>query len=289
MEFKVNPFERFIIRNHSLLKWLVLIVGVASYTLLLEKAGVDFIWIMLTGLLIFVPTVYLIELTAGLKFRKIQSIELKELDLKKAVEASDKMLALLKEKQLDYIGTATLLKANALYNMGEKNEALSCIYAFLQKANGKKPPCAQIAENHSLLASIALYDYDFEKFEEHLNLVSQYISQSKRAYRKFYERAEIIKSHRLNEKLYKSEEYDETLEKAIVNKAYTFNGKQLTPDKVSPLSLIVAYSLLCEYFKRLGIDDKRRYYSGELIKVGNEQFKAYRNAKEFLENADKAD
>ena len=41
---------------------------------------------MLTGLLIFVPTVYLIELTAGLKFRKIQSIELKELDLKKAVE-----------------------------------------------------------------------------------------------------------------------------------------------------------------------------------------------------------
>ena len=46
MEFKVNPFERFIIRNHSLLKWLVLIVGVASYTLLLEKAGVDFIWII---------------------------------------------------------------------------------------------------------------------------------------------------------------------------------------------------------------------------------------------------
>lgn len=286
MTFKINAFERFIIRNHTLLKWLVLIVGVASYTLILEKAGVDFMKIMLTGLLIFVPIVYLIELTAIIKFRKIQKMENDLLDMKSAAEASDKMLGIFKDGQLSYIGSAVLLKANALYNMGEKNEALSAVYDFLKKANCKRPPYAQLAENQNLLASAALHDYDFEKFEEHLKLIEDYISKCKRSYKRFFKKADFIRAHRLNERLYKSQEYDEVLEKAILDKAKIHAGKTLPEEKVSPLSMVVAYSLLCEYFRRLKMDEKRREYSEKLVKLANEQFKAYRDAKEFLENAD---
>ncbi len=285
MTFKINAFERFIIRNHTLLKWLILVVGVASYTLFLEKTGVDFLWILLTGLLIFVPIVYLVELTAILKFRKIQKMETDLLDMKSAVEASDKMLGVFRDSQLSYIGSAVLLKANALYNMGEKNETLATVYDFIGKANCKRPPYAQLAENQNLLASAALYDYDFEKFEEHLRLIEEYTSKCNGSYRRFFKKADFVRSHRLNERLYKSQEYDSVLEKAILDKTKLHAGRTLPEDKVSPLSLVVAYSLLCEYFRRLKLDDKRREYSEKLVKLANEQFKAYRDAKEFLENA----
>ena len=80
-------------------------------------------------------------------------------------------------------------------------------------------------------------------------------------------------------------DYDSVLEKAILDKAKFHAGKVLPEEKVSPLSLVTAYSLLCEYFKRIKLDDKRRYYSEQLIKLANNQFKAYRDAKEFLDNA----
>ena len=164
-EFRINPIERFFIRNHKGIRIALYVVGLAiALTLIILYDSLP-IWAVLAFAFGMAIPMTFVDLVAMLKVSQIIKMANDRLDLQATLEASEKMLSILKPDQLDYIGTAALCKATALYDMGEEDEAKKCSYAFLDKCDVKKAPYSQMTDHHVLLASMALNDYDFKEYE----------------------------------------------------------------------------------------------------------------------------
>lgn len=285
-DFKINALERFIIRNHTAIRrilyvvFLVLIIIIVPITV---DRDIPFPAVFGAAMLLVIPVV-LIDMLATFKFLKIEREVNESLDLQTALDRSEKMLAVFKPTQLDYIGTATLLKATALYDMGRHGEAKDCIHNFLDACDVKKAPFSQMAQNHTLLAIMALCDYDFREFEFQKSRIERCMSDSSKSSKMVFERNNIIGELDFDYALYSAEEYDEALEVKAIMRPETKNGKTVPENKRSKLSYVSAYSMLFEYFKRLNMQEKAHYYARKLQRLANGQFECYREAKEYLDN-----
>ena len=288
-KFSINPIERFIIRNHKGIRIALYVIGLAAALTLIILYDSLPIWAVLAFAFAIAIPMTLVDLVAVFKFSKIIKTANNQLDLSATLDASDKMLSILKPVQLDYIGTAALCKATALYDMGEEEEAKKCSYAFLDKCDVKKPPYSQMTDHHVLLASMALNDYDFKEYEFRKSRMERCIADSSKSIQYFFKKNGIADALDLNCRLRSSESFDEALEAERLNQPEYKNGKPIPESKRSPLSFVSAYGALFEYSSRLGEQEKAHYYARKICRLANEQFKSYREAKEYLDNEDIAD
>ncbi len=289
MKFGINPLERFIIRNHKAIRIVLYVVGLAAAITLIILYDSLPIWAILAFAFGMAIPMTLVDLVAVFKYTKIERIASELLDLQGALDASEKMLSILKPNQLDYIGIITLFKSTVLFDMGDEDEAKKCIYAFLDKCDVKKAPYSQMADNHILLATIALHNYDFKEYEYQKGRIERCIGESSKSTRYLFKKTGIPDALELNYKIRCSQEFDRELEAERLKQPEYKNGKPLPEKKRTPLSYISAYSTLFEYSDRLSETEKAHYYARKVCRLANEQFKCFRDAKEFLDNEDRLD
>lgn len=285
-KFGINAAERFIIRNHTALRrilYAIIIVLIVVVVPITVDRDIPFPAVFGAAVLLVIPVVF-IDMLAAFKFMKIEKTANASLDLQSALDSAEMMLSILKPSQLDYIGTATLLKATALYDMGRRDEARACALNFLDSCDVKKAPYSQMAQNHTLLAIMALCDYDFREFEFQKSRVERCMNEAPKSSRIVFERNDILGGLDFDYRLYSSETYDGELEAQALKRPEVLKGKPIPKNKRSALSYVSAYSMLFEYFRRLDMQEKAHFYARKLQRLANEQFECFREAKEFLDN-----
>ena len=293
-EFKVNAFERFIIRNHIGLRWSLYVVFLIAVTVFAATALNSWnivvpLWAGFVIALILVVPIMWIDFIGLMKLVKITKISEVNLDLEATVEAADKMLDILKPKQLDYMGSATLIKAAALFDMGKADEAKNEVFDYLQKCDVKNAPYANMAENYALLAIFALNEDSLEEYEFNKNRIERCSKDSSKMFRFFFNKSKTLNELELCYRVHTEIAYDEELELSVLTFPEFKNGKPIPEEKRTPMSYIAAYSMLFDYFRRLNMQEKAHYYARKICRLANDQFKSYREAKEYLDNEDIAD
>ncbi|MBE6827088.1 MAG: hypothetical protein E7514_00555 [Ruminococcaceae bacterium] len=285
MNLKLTPLKRFIIRNHSVLSIVFVIVAVILIHSMFITLNMPMWALFLIDFTVCFPICVYIETLGTLMLRKIETYLNNELDLYGTVKAADSFLEILKPNQYDYIGTAQYIKAVALYDMGETGEAEKLALDFTREAEKRGKAKFQCFEMHGFLTSIYLRKHDFDEYSKQLGLAESSLKKCKSIYRKLAEKNKLMLTLRRNLKLYNAEEYDEKFEKWLTDSLV--KGPDGKPYKTEPNKLYRAsvYSKLFEYFKTLGIKDRQLEYAEKITEICNEQFKIYRDAKELLENA----
>lgn len=288
-EFKVNAFERFIIRNHKALRIALYVIGLAVAVTLIILFDSLPIWAILAFAFGIAIPMTLVDLVAMFKFSKIVKMTNELLDLQSALDACEKTLSILKPNQLDYIGTAKLCKSTILFDMGKIDEAKNCSYSFLDNCDVKKAPYSQMADHHILLANIALNSYDFKEYEFQKSRIERCINDAPKSTRYLFAKNGIENALDLNYRLRSSQSYDKELEDERLKQPEYKNGRPLPENKRTPLSYVSAYSSLFEYASRLNMQENAHYYARKICRLANEQFASYREAKEYLDNENIAD
>lgn len=291
---RINPIERFVIRHHVALRWTFYVVFLLAFLIVnIMTFGREIkplpYWAIVLITLVFAIIVFWVDFAGVSKLFKMSKTYTKDLDLKKTVEYADKMLEILKPNQLDYIGTSVLCKAAALCDMGKYNEAKTIAFDYLNKCDVKNAPYANMAENNALLALIALKENSIDEYKYRRNLVERCTNDSSRLFKFLYNRSAVFNELDLTYRIRTEETYDEELEVSVLTFPEFKNGKPVPEKKRTPMSYIAAYSMLFDYFRRLNMQEKAHYYARKICRLANEQFKSYREAKEYLDNEDIAD
>lgn len=283
-EFKINAFERFIIRNHKEIRITLYVGGLAAAISLIIMLDTMPIWAILAFAFGIAIPMTLVDLAAAFKFSKILKMTNEQLDLSSALDASEKMLSILKPNQLDYIGTAMLFKSTILFDMGAEQEAKKCSCEFLNMCDVKKAPYSQMADHHMLQASIALNNYDFREYEFQKSRIERCISNASKSTKYLFAKNGLAERLDLNYRLRSAQSYDKALEEERLKLPEYKNGRPQPESKRTPLSYISAYSSLFEYCSRLNIQERAHYYARQICRIANDQFKTYAEAKEYLDN-----
>lgn len=285
MSKKINAAERFIIRNHTALRWSIYFLGLAALLVFVPLGSGMKLWLILLIAFALAVPMMLIDLVAVFKLNAIERLATDKLDLKAACAAADEMIAVCKKSQLEYIGAATLLKATALYDMGKKDGARKCIFDFFTLCEGKKRPAyAQMAESDTLLAIMALCDYDFDEFSLRKDKMTECINKCRPSQRRYFRKNSYEERLELDYRLYSADGYDTDLENGMLERIFFTEGKEIPKSKRTVLSDISTYSMLCDYFGRLDMTEKLHYYYRKIQRLANEQFAVWHEAKEYLDN-----
>ena len=289
-KFSINPIERFIIRNLSILRPVVFILGliiIFVFNIFFNNPP-EFVKSAILAVVIILFMCFT-DFCGTAKLMEIENLYYNQLDLGGTLEASDKMLSVLKPKQLDYIGQITLFKANALYDKGEKEEAKRILYDYLGSCKPSKHLYHKMVECHEILAIINASEHDFSEFERQKELTVKLTEKCYPYYRFLLKKMNLPGLLDLCYRIYSAEIYDETTETEILARLEFRNGKSIPAKKRTPMLICSTYNLLCDYFKTLSDSEKLHYYYRKILRAANSQFAVWHDAKEFLDNEDRLD
>ncbi|MCH5191593.1 MAG: hypothetical protein J1F23_05455 [Oscillospiraceae bacterium] len=177
--------------------------------------------------------------------------------------------------------TLCINRISCLIEMGETERAEEETRLFWLTFNPLKMPPIMLLSLHYNMAIIKLRNRDFKGFNEQLNAACIYrdklVGKSKK-----YHPEDNIEYLTLIAATYGG--YDPQLEGRLLATLNFINGE---PRKkpVPPSKYLGVYYRLFEFFKNNNLPEKATYYAELVINIGNEQFLSYRNAKEYLNNA----
>lgn len=283
MKFKLNSFEKFIIKNHTTMKIIVVVMYILSLYLYIQYFEIGFLAFLIT--LTALIYVFALPNQKNMQLTKFNNVYMDPIEF---INGADLMLEAINPKDLTNVTTFCMHRIVALINIGEFDHAENEIRLFWQSFDLKKIPAGVLAEIHILMAYIALEKNDIETFNEQMNLVYQYREKAQgfamiKNALDYDIKNVLLCAEAVTADASRNENDFESRVLAHLN-TNPINNK---PGKKEPqpMSLFTAYSNLFEFFKHTGNTEKAVYYAQQLLNIGNEKLIDYRKAKEYLENA----
>lgn len=286
MKFKLNGFEKFIIRNHKVMRIVAIVLYCPALCLRNYYTLPGAIAVILT--LIGLGYVFMLPSLKTLKLTKFNDVEL---DINAFIDGSNQMIEATNPKDLPNITIGCANRIVALINIGDFERAETEIRLFWQTFDLKKVPISILAQVHLSMANIALEKRDMKAFNEQMNIVYAYqknaqknvvvknaINYSINGINLFYEA--ITATEISNEAEYEARVFAWLYTNPATNKPLK--------KEPSPMTFISAYDKLTIFYKNKGNTEKATYYAQQLVNIGNEQIIDYRRAKEYLENANRS-
>ena len=284
MDFKINKIEKFLIKyKSSLIIIIAIIFVVGMFTLTFNNipfvAPISFIFY-------FILT-RAIASVAIIKNNKILKIRNTELELNKALNATNQLIDVTNPKDFQSLALFYNNRIAYLIGMGEFEKAENEICVFWQKFNTKKVSPLTLIAIHTNMASIALEKRDFKTYEEQFQLICAYHSQNTNKVIKRYSKYAITNLQQSAEAIVANEnsnfdEYSARVWHSI--HLEPMKQKILTDEQVQPYSYLQAYENFFIFNQNKGDTEKAKTYAQQIINIANEQFYIYRKAKEYLEN-----
>lgn len=288
MEFKLNSFERFVIKYKSPIIIIIAIVFVIGmFILALNDA--PFI-APLSFVLYFILTRLIVSI-AIIKNNKILKIRNTQLDLNTALNATTQLIDITNSKDFQSLALFCNNRIAYLIEMGEFEKAENEIKFFWQSFNTKKVSPLTLVAIHTNMASLALEKRDFEAYEEQFGLVCDYHNKSTNKIVKRHSKHSIINLQQLAEAIVANENSNFEEYSARVLQAIHFEPikeKVLTDEQIPPHSHLQAYEKLFIFTQSIGDTEKAKAQAQQIINIANEQFYIYRKAKEYIENENRS-
>ncbi len=284
MEFKLNRLEKFIIRHKvSIIRitGLIYIIGMIISAILLVPLGAPLL------LVLFFLTLQIYLFVIVKKSNQTLIIRNIHLQPEKALNATNQLIDITSEKNIQDMAVFLNNRVAFLMNMGEFEQAENEIRMFWQKFANKKLANQTRIVIHINMATIALEKKDFKSYEEQFRIICEYEKKKankriKREIKHFiisltqYAEAVVANENSNFEdyavRVWQTNHYDPT------------KDKNLTDEQMQAYSYLVAYENLFTFTKNQGNVEKAKTYAQQIVNIANEQFYIYRKAKEYLEN-----
>lgn len=284
MDFKINKFERFIIKNRKLLVIItacIFIFAMTSCAIMLIPYG-STILLVLYWLIIQLFVVVILK-----KSNQILEIRNKYLQPEKALDATNQLIATTNKKDFQNVAVFLNNRVAFLIDMGEFEQAENEILMFLQKFENKRLLPSTYIAIHTNLATIALEKKDFNAYEEQFKIICRNASETKNKRRKRQIHHMIVSLQQHAEAVVANEtcDFGDYVTRVwAINHYDPLKNKNLTDEQTLPYSYLVAYENLFIFTQNTGDTERAKTYAQQIINIANEQFYIYRKAKEYLEN-----
>lgn len=285
--FKLNAFEKFVIRRKKAIEISLWIFFLASYFIIdIFKHYINkpIAYIILITV-VFIGLVY-IELVPVLKNAKITKAH-EDLDIDYALDGITKLIDALNPKDTERASNYRNNKIAFLMDAGKYAQAEEEIKTFFQIFDTKKLSPDALFTVHLNLAQLKSLNGNKDDFKSQLKIVEGYYEQVKKSnFKNLIGYADHCFNGLVNSETCLYGDYDEGFEQRVLDHIKFFGGEEAK--KIPPLDYLNAYSTLFTYFNRLGNTEKADYYARKVTEIGNSGYYMYRIAKEYLENADRS-
>lgn len=286
--FKLNKFEKFVIRHYSamVVAYFVIITALMVINDIFE--GMFFTIPFLLMIVAYFGGLFVITIPSR-KIKQINEFSNVALDINHALDACNQIIEATNQKSTKFLPSYCIYRIICLINIGDFDRAENQIRLFWQHFNLKKVVASDLATTHILMANIALEKGNIQLFNEEMRIVNEYRSNSKlfgifkrlynynltdiTLYAEAYFANENSNAQDFEARVFAHMSLDET------------TGKKRKKNKMpSPMVYFSAYNRLFIFYKNQGDSVKATYYAQQLVNIGNEQLSDYRKAKEYLEN-----
>lgn len=288
MEFKLNSFEKFIIRYKNpiiRITGLIYIIGMIISAIMLVPLGAPLLLV-----LFFLTTLFYLFVVIK-KSNQPLALRNNYLQVKKALAATNQLIEITREKDFQEMAVLLNNRVAFLICMGEFEQAENEIRMFWQKYGNKKLANYIHIAIHTNMGIIALEKRDFKSYEEQFNIICQY--EKKKANKRLKRQMShtIISLTQYAEAVVANENsnFEEYATRVWQTNHYEpIKDKNLTDEQMNAYSYLVAYENLFIFTQNQGDTEKAIFYAQQIVNLANEQFYIYRKAKEYLENADRS-
>lgn len=286
-KFKINKFEKFVISHNNTI---VIVLAVCYFLSIFfvsigDSNGFSFTWgISFGNLDILSFLLFFILLMCTKMLPEIKNIQLvrmfqNDLNLIGATEGTIMLLEAMPPKSKPQIALLCNNRIAYLIEMGEREKAEQEVRLFWQTFDPRKLSPLVMFSLHTNMANIMASKDDRKGFDEQVRLVYAYWNKMSKAYKKVNEKDFInfqlfVKSYTVVDPNFEAE--------VMTSLQFKPNGKPVK--NIAPYRFLSAYSTLFDYFKKTGDKEKMKYYAQLILNTGNNQFEAYRTAKDFLQN-----
>lgn len=285
MKFKLNGFEKFIIRHKQLAKWFFLVI---YFLLIVISINYDLpTFAVNLFLTLFILIGFAINLYPTFKAQKLLKIHNETLDMYAFLDGTNLMIETLNPKDIVNISNFCNNRITALYNIGEYEKAEAETRMFWQSFDFKKVPVATLASTHISMAMLALTKSDEKTYNEQMRIVYQYRQNSQNNTLVLNTLDYAIESVHIYADAKKAEKNSEIIDfetRVLTHLNTNPVNKKPRKKQAAKLGVFSAYCNLFVYYKNIENSQKATYYAQKLVNMGNEQLAAYRKAKEYIEN-----
>lgn len=285
-KFKLNSFEKFVIRNK---KVLVTCVWISYFILLILLFHFKSNIVIPTGtfflalplLLIYLYIVFL----PMYKNAKVVNAY-RNLDIDTALDGACSLLEVSKSKDYTLAPICHNDKAAFLIEAGRLSEAEEELKLFFRLFDTKKLSSSLLFVVHINYANLKIYQGDENGYREQIEITNGYYNKICKSGNK----NQISKLNQIyNGTKYFAEAvfyaYSEDFEQKVLNHIKSIDSKDKKVNEL--LDSFFGYFHLFTYFARFENTEKAVYYAEKVTEIGNDGLLAYRRAKEYLENANK--
>lgn len=281
--FKLNAFEKFVIRNKKVLYIFILIAFFVSVIIFSHLKAI--VTVPTDTFILAVPTLVIflyIELLPIIKNAKITNAY-RNLNIDLSLDGAIRLADASNPRDFEFSPTFHSNKAIYLICAGKFGEAEEELKLIFQTFDSKKLSPSVLFDIHVNYALIKIQSGDENAFHEQLKIVEGYYEKIKRKASMYISKDTLESLILTGEANFSA--YSENFEQKVLDHIKFFGGKE--KKKIDLCDYFFGYSLLFTYFARFENTEKAVYYANEIIKIGNDSLFEYRKAKEYLENANK--
>lgn len=284
MDFKINKFEKFIIRNR---KALVIVTASVFYFIMILCAIMFIPLSPAPLLLLFLLFMQLFVVVMLKKSNQVLALRNKHLQPEKALDATNQLISATNKKDFQNVAVFLNNRIAFLMDMGEFEKAENEICMFWQRFENKKLLISTRIAIHTNMAAIALEKKDFKAYEEQFRVVCQNESEvkNKRMKRQIQHMIVSLQQHAEAIVANENSDFGDYVTRVWATNHYDpIRNKNLSDEQTPPYSYLVAYENLFIFTQNKGDTEKAKTYAQQIVNQANEQFYIYRRAKEYLEN-----
>lgn len=285
--FKLNAFEKFVIRRKKAIEILLSVFFIVSYFIIdmcKHYINKPIAYIVLIAVVLICVIYY--ELMPVLKNAKVTKAH-ENLDMDYALDGITKLIDAVNPKDIASSANYRNNKIAFLMDAGKYREAEEEIKTFFQIFDTKKLSPDALFTVHLNLAQLKSLNGNKDDYKSQLKIVEGYYEQVKKSnFKNLIGYADHCFNGLVNSETCLYGDYDEGFEQRVLDHIKFFGEEEVK--KIPPLDYLNAYSTLFTYFNRLGNTEKADYYARKVTEIGNSGYQYYRIAKEYLENADRS-
>lgn len=289
MKFKLNGFEKFIIKHNKLICIVAIAAVIISLILSINFENYS-LFTSLTMLIFWLVFIFTFRVPLD-KSNQIMKICNEQCDMYASLDACNQMIEAYNPKRINQLSNLCLNRIVCLINIGDYDRAENELNLFWKSFDLKKLNGLDLASTHILMANIALGKENPTLFNEQMALVQEYANNSTIVgpLRRNYEH-NVASISLMAEAMNANEN----------SNAYDFEMRVLSNLNTNPMTgkprkkpaerlfYFSANNKLFEFYKNAGNTEKATYHAYQLLNLGNEQLHDYRRAKEYLENANRS-
>lgn len=287
---KFNKLEKFMWyhqRTILLVCWLVAVLPAIILNFVDIISLFQFLFLMLLEAVVLTVAIYMITLSS--RIRNFVRVYNYQLNMQAFLEGTNLLIEATNPKHKNQMMANCYNRIITLCNMGDYDRAEYEINCFLQTFNHNN--ITFMIKVYIRMAQIALIEGNYEVYNEYiikiqtllesitgLKAVKNSLNYDYTNFILFTDA--VICNKNINEAEYEAKVFE------VLNTSQ-FTGKPRKKE-IMPIEYISAYYKLFLFFKNRENAEKTVFYANLLIKFGNIQLIAYREAKEYLENANRS-